>query len=144
MTKQAAVLMLLTTACTTTQSAQRPTSQLPQGLNRCTQALAEPLPDGDAPRCAADDMVCLETAKIVAECQQALAAESKEKGFKGALLFGLNSDDSGNVTDVCFYGGSLGEVPNTLACVADKARAKRFNIAPEAQEWKWAVRYSVE
>ncbi len=140
--KRAAAVLLLLTACSTTKAISRPTSKLPDGLTRCTAPAGE-IDSGDA-SCAADDSVCLETEKIAAECKQTLASEATEHGYKGTVLFGLNSDDSGNVTGVCFYGGTLGEAPNTLSCLAEKAKAKRFNIAPDAQESKWAVRYSVE
>ena len=136
--------VLLAGMCATVQSIDKPTTQLPDGLARCSQPVGEPIKDGPAPECGADDAQCTETAAIGRECLDTLKSEVGGATGQGTLVFGLNSDDSGNVTEICFYGGTLGEVPRTLACLAEKARGKRFNIVPEAQETKWTVRYQLE
>lgn len=139
---------LLLTACATASSGVRtvdkPTTQLPDGLTKCTGALEGPIADDAAPRCADDDTLCTQTQAIATECLATLKGEVTGAPYRGTLVFGLNADDSGNITGACFFGGTLGEAPKTLACLADQARAKRFNIVPEAVEQKWTVRYVVE
>ena len=127
-----AVVILAMSSCAITTGPGLAMKKLPANRHWCSRQpppLLDPASDGGTPTSV--------PGQVFSGCWRKLRVEMQaydNVDWSGSVIFGLDTNDAGLITSLCFYGGSMGDTVDFAECAADALERSGYVFSPNLQQ----------